>query len=120
LRRPAICRGANALLNRYAVANDAGENAAKAVYCSGAAQEYGVCALENTGSLHYTFLAFEARMLSLAGAANLQGGLNTGKGRLQLQSAKGFAQSVLASKTAVAKARIIAHNTLGDISELHY
>jgi hypothetical protein len=111
--------GASAYLNRCVAANDAGDNVTKSVYCASAAQEFGVCALENNGRLHFGFLAFEGRALSLAGAANVQGGLDAGKGRLQIQSAKGFARSVLASKAAEPKARIIARNTLDDISKLH-
>jgi hypothetical protein len=105
------------LARRCVVANDTADNGAKSLYCANAAQEYGLCAAENTGKVHYGFVAIEARMLSLAGFANLEGVPYIGK--QQLQSAKVLARSVLASRTAEPKVRRIARNTLDDILKAH-
>lgn len=110
---------AGTLMKRCVVANDTGDNEAKAVYCSRAAEEFGLCALDHAGTLHYDLVAFEARALSVAGAANIEGGLNPTKGRVQIRSAKRLATSVLMSKTAPSRALTLARNILDDLSKVH-
>lgn len=82
-------------LNAFDVAN----YSSASVWCRSAAEQFGICSDDFTGSLRFGYIALKARALSAAAIANARSG-DRATASLQLRVARALASDVIRSRSA--------------------